>query len=285
MLALIQTIVLALDIYWWLLIASAIFSWLYAFNVVNSRNQFVGTIGSFLFRVTEPALRPIRRLLPDLGGIDISPIILLLIIFFLRQFLLDLGRAAGHLSARAERLLPACSRRHRAVRQADAARIEGRDRQRRDDRRRSRASRRAGARDPRQGQGQCRAGEAGRRVARRAAHHGHRQRRRDAAPEDIADRRRGRSSLPRMSRRSCKGSARARILASVDPHRETGIGHARTDHGTMPAGVLASGASRRDCQRLHRAQRATGLHDLCQRRGGRRVTPTSPATAMAAIPC
>ena len=99
MLALIQTIVLALDIYWWLLIASAIFSWLYAFNVVNPRNQFVGTIGNFLFRMTEPALRPIRRLLPDLGGIDISPIILLLLIFFLRQFLLTIGRAAGRLSA------------------------------------------------------------------------------------------------------------------------------------------------------------------------------------------
>jgi YggT family protein len=88
MIALIQTIILALDIYWWLIIASAIFSWLYAFNVVNSRNQFVGMIGDFLFRVTEPALRPIRRVLPDLGGIDISPIILLLIIFFLRQFIL-----------------------------------------------------------------------------------------------------------------------------------------------------------------------------------------------------
>ena len=88
MLALIETIDLALSIYWWLLIAAAIFSWLFAFNVVNQRNQFVGTVGTFLFRITEPALRPIRRLLPDLGGIDISPIILLLIIFFLRQFLL-----------------------------------------------------------------------------------------------------------------------------------------------------------------------------------------------------
>lgn len=88
MLALIQTIVLALDLYWWIIIASAIFSWLYAFNVINSRNQFVGAIGNFLFRVTEPALRPIRRFMPDLGGIDISPIILLLIIFFLRQFIL-----------------------------------------------------------------------------------------------------------------------------------------------------------------------------------------------------
>lgn len=88
MLALIQTIVLALDIYWWIIIASAIFSWLYAFNVINSGNQFVGMIGNFLFKATEPALRPIRRFMPDLGGIDISPIILLLAVFFLRQFIL-----------------------------------------------------------------------------------------------------------------------------------------------------------------------------------------------------
>lgn len=88
MLALIQTVVLALDLYWWIIIASAVFSWLYAFNVVNPRNQIVSTIGNFLFRVTEPALRPIRRVLPDLGGIDISPIVLLLVIFFLRQFLI-----------------------------------------------------------------------------------------------------------------------------------------------------------------------------------------------------
>ncbi|PZV34289.1 YggT family protein [Mesorhizobium kowhaii] len=88
MIALIQTIVMALDLYWWVIIASAIFSWLYAFNVVNSRNQFVGSIGNMLYRLTEPALRPIRRFIPDLGGIDISPIILLLILFFLRQFLL-----------------------------------------------------------------------------------------------------------------------------------------------------------------------------------------------------
>lgn len=88
MIALIQTLVLALDLYWWIIIASAIFSWLYAFNVVNPRNQFVGTIGNVLFRMTEPALRPIRRVMPDLGGIDISPIILLLLLFFVRQFLL-----------------------------------------------------------------------------------------------------------------------------------------------------------------------------------------------------
>lgn len=88
MTALIQTVILALDLYWWIIIASAIFSWLYAFNAVNPRNQVVGTIGNALYRLTEPALRPIRRILPDLGGIDISPIILLLILFFLRQFIL-----------------------------------------------------------------------------------------------------------------------------------------------------------------------------------------------------
>ena len=88
MIALIQTVVLALDLYWWIIIASAIFSWLFAFNVVNPRNQVVNTIGNALYRLTEPALRPIRRILPDLGGLDISPIILLLILFFLRQFIL-----------------------------------------------------------------------------------------------------------------------------------------------------------------------------------------------------
>jgi len=87
MLALFQTIDLALNLYTWVLIASAIFSWLYAFNVINSSNRFVSSVGLFLFNVTEPVLRPIRRIMPDLGGIDISPIILLLIIFFLRSLM------------------------------------------------------------------------------------------------------------------------------------------------------------------------------------------------------
>jgi YggT family protein len=87
MLALLQTIDFALGIYWWILIGSAVFSWLYAFNVVNPRNQFISTIGNALYRLTEPVLAPIRRFMPNLGGIDVSPIILLLIIFFLRSFL------------------------------------------------------------------------------------------------------------------------------------------------------------------------------------------------------
>ncbi|MBW8638507.1 YggT family protein [Hoeflea sp. WL0058] len=87
MYALFQTIDLALNIYIWFVIGSAIFSWLYAFNVVNTNNRFVAMIGEFLYKVTEPALRPIRRFLPDLGGVDISPIVLLLIIYFIRLFL------------------------------------------------------------------------------------------------------------------------------------------------------------------------------------------------------
>ena len=87
MLALFRTIDFALDIYTWIIIASAVFSWLYAFNIVNPRNPFVASVGDFLYRVTEPALKPIRRFLPDLGGIDISPIVLFVIIFFIRQLL------------------------------------------------------------------------------------------------------------------------------------------------------------------------------------------------------
>ncbi len=76
---------LALNLYVWIIIASAILSWLVAFNVINTRNDFVRMLGDFLYRVTEPALRPIRRVMPNLGGIDLSPIILLLIIFFLQS--------------------------------------------------------------------------------------------------------------------------------------------------------------------------------------------------------
>lgn len=83
--ALLDVLMLALQLYVWLLIASAIMSWLVAFNVVNLRNDFVRSIWNFLYQITEPALRPIRNILPNLGGIDISPIILLLIIFFIQR--------------------------------------------------------------------------------------------------------------------------------------------------------------------------------------------------------
>jgi YggT family protein len=83
--ALFEVIDIALSLYMWIVIAMAIFSWLVAFNVVNTRNQFVSSIGEFLYRITEPALRPIRGILPNLGGIDISPVILILIIFFIQN--------------------------------------------------------------------------------------------------------------------------------------------------------------------------------------------------------
>ena len=76
---------LALNLYTWLVIASAIISWLVAFNVINASNVVVRMVWDFLYRVTEPALRPIRKVMPNLGGIDVSPIILLLIIFFLQS--------------------------------------------------------------------------------------------------------------------------------------------------------------------------------------------------------
>ena len=86
---LIKVVVLALDIYIFLIIASAIMSWLVAFNVINTRNQFVRMIWEFLWRITEPALRPIRRFVPTFGGVDISPIILFLIIYFIQMLLID----------------------------------------------------------------------------------------------------------------------------------------------------------------------------------------------------
>jgi YggT family protein len=83
--ALFDVILIALDLYMWIVIAAAIFSWLVAFHVVNTRNQAIATIGEFLYRITEPALRPIRNLLPNLGGIDVSPVILFLIIIFIQR--------------------------------------------------------------------------------------------------------------------------------------------------------------------------------------------------------
>jgi YggT family protein len=76
-----------ITIYIWLLIATAVLSWLIAFNVVNTRNPIVHSVGDFLYRITEPALRPIRNMLPNLGGIDVSPIILILGLLFLRQLI------------------------------------------------------------------------------------------------------------------------------------------------------------------------------------------------------
>lgn len=78
-----------LGLFVWLLIASAVMSWLVAFNVVNTHNRVVYMIGDFLYRVTEPVLRPIRNLLPNMGGLDLSPIVVILLVFFVRNLLAE----------------------------------------------------------------------------------------------------------------------------------------------------------------------------------------------------
>ena len=81
---LIDTVIM---LYVYLLIAQAILSWLLAFGVINRYNRAVAVIGDFLYRVTEPVLRPIRSVLPNFGGIDISPIILILVLYFLSDLI------------------------------------------------------------------------------------------------------------------------------------------------------------------------------------------------------
>lgn len=79
-----------ISIYIWLLVASVVLSWLIAFNVISTGNPIVYQIRDFLYRITEPALRPIRNLLPNLGGIDISPMVLILALYFLRDLAFEI---------------------------------------------------------------------------------------------------------------------------------------------------------------------------------------------------
>ena len=87
--AVLDIVLIVLDLYVWLLIASAILSWLIAFNVVNTRNQFVSAVAEFLYRITEPVLGPIRRRLPSLGGLDISPIIAFFVLWLIQLYLAE----------------------------------------------------------------------------------------------------------------------------------------------------------------------------------------------------
>ena len=80
-----------IDLYFWIILASVIMSWLIAFNVINGSNNFVRQVGYALGRLTEPLLGPIRRRLPDLGGIDISPIVLLIGLQFVRYLVVYYG--------------------------------------------------------------------------------------------------------------------------------------------------------------------------------------------------
>jgi YggT family protein len=85
--ALLDVILIVLQLYVWLLIAAAVLSWLIAFNVVNPRNHAVAVVADFLYRITEPVLRPIRNALPSLGGLDISPVIVILVIILIQKII------------------------------------------------------------------------------------------------------------------------------------------------------------------------------------------------------
>ncbi len=84
MLTLLQIISILLDVLWWIIIVQAILSWLVAFNVINTSNDFVRQVLYALDRLTEPLYRPIRRILPDFGGLDLSPMVVLLILLIVR---------------------------------------------------------------------------------------------------------------------------------------------------------------------------------------------------------
>lgn len=83
--AILEIVLLLLDLYWWVLLATIVLSWLISFNVINTRNQVVETVWRVLAALTEPVLRPIRRVLPSFGGLDLSPIVAFLGIFFIRR--------------------------------------------------------------------------------------------------------------------------------------------------------------------------------------------------------
>ena len=87
MIALLQTLSMLLSLVWWVFLFMIIMSWLISFNVINTRNQFVAGVWRVLNQVTEPILRPIRRIIPPIGGLDLSPIIVFVIIFFLQSFI------------------------------------------------------------------------------------------------------------------------------------------------------------------------------------------------------
>ncbi|MGB0681445.1 MAG: YggT family protein [Magnetovibrionaceae bacterium] len=84
-----------IDIYMWIVIIGVILSWLVAFQVINTSNRFVYMIGDFVHRATEPALRPLRNILPNLGGIDLAPMALILILIFSKQIIINVFLAVS----------------------------------------------------------------------------------------------------------------------------------------------------------------------------------------------
>ena len=91
MLSVIWLINTVIQIYIYILIVQVIMSWLIAFHVINTRNRFVFIVADVAYKLTEPALRPIRRILPNFGGIDLSPVVLILLLGFLQRLLSEMA--------------------------------------------------------------------------------------------------------------------------------------------------------------------------------------------------
>jgi YggT family protein len=87
--AVVDLVLVVIDLYKWVVIAQAVISWLIAFGVINTYNKFVSQLAEMLYRLTEPALRPIRNVVPNLGGVDISPVILLLLLWFVQRLIVE----------------------------------------------------------------------------------------------------------------------------------------------------------------------------------------------------
>ena len=85
MIALLQIVQLLLNLVWWVIVIQAVLSWLIAFNVINTQSDFVRTVWNALQKITEPLYRPIRRILPDFGALDLSPLVVLVILLILQQ--------------------------------------------------------------------------------------------------------------------------------------------------------------------------------------------------------
>ena len=96
MYALLATLSMILTLVWWVFLIMIIMSWLINFNIINTGNRIVDAIWRIVNQVTEPILKPIRRVLPSMGGLDLSPIVVFIIIFFLQSFIArDLPRMLG----------------------------------------------------------------------------------------------------------------------------------------------------------------------------------------------
>ncbi|HJN24835.1 MAG: YggT family protein [Rhodospirillales bacterium] len=90
-----KLIVTVVDLYVWIIVIGVVLSWLTAFKVVNTSNRFVYIVNDFIYKITEPALRPIRNILPVMGGFDLSPVALILILILVQDVLINLISKVG----------------------------------------------------------------------------------------------------------------------------------------------------------------------------------------------